>query len=48
MLGMQLIWGIEECIQNFDVTPLENLRRTWENNIKIALRKVGCKDRRQV
>jgi hypothetical protein len=37
----------------FNVTPhgklpLENLRRTWENNIKITLRKVGCKDRRQV
>lgn len=25
-------------------TPFESLRRTWENNIKMDLRKVGCKN----
>lgn len=45
--------GIEECIQNFGGMllgkfPLESLRRTWENNIKMDLRKVRCKDGIQV
>lgn len=42
-------WGIKECVQNFGGIllgkfPLGSLRRTWENNIKMELRKVGCKD----
>jgi hypothetical protein len=41
--------GIEECKQNFGWIllgkfPLESFRRILENNIKMDLRKVGCKD----
>jgi hypothetical protein len=54
-MGWAYSWngGIEECLQNFGGIllgkfPLESLRRTLENHIKVDLRKVGCKDGMQM